>query len=483
MIIGFSKHGQGKAASAIKYLLDQQREGRENHIPEVVRGNPDLTASIIDSLSFKHHYTSGVLSFAAEDHVSAEQEKDIIDDFENLAFAGLQPDQFNILWVRHSHAGHHELHFITPRVELSSGKSFNIKPPGKNTEKQFDDLRSAINAKYGFADPEDPLRARNVKTPSHELKVARNALREQKMPSEDIRQLIDSLLTERAVQGLIRDRQTLLTNVEELGFEVTRAGKNYITVKDPESSKRFRLKGQLYEQDFTPSRALEAAAAKRTRDYSRPDPRAARQFEEQVKLHIRKRTEFNRKRYRTPESELRMEISSLSLADTSISQHRDVARSALGSRGNYQALYPRNQKFAGGKTRDGDDSRSTQEIGRKDAIEPLRRKRETLHQGQYETGLRSKQRLYDHKGTEIDNDGIGASLTERLGKATAAIRATAEQFITGARRIKADVRNYLNREHPLTTAGRSLGRTVEQFTQMISLSRKRQKQRGKSRSF
>jgi len=482
MIIGFSKHGQGKAAPAIKYLLDQHREGRENHIPEVVRGNPDLTASIIDSLTFKHHYTSGVLSFAAEDHVSAEQEKDIINDFEKLAFAGLQADQFNILWVRHSHAGHHELHFITPRIELSSKKSFNIKPPGKNTQKEFDDLRSAINAKYGFADPEDPMRARNVKTPSHELKIARNALREQKSTVEGIRQLIDSLLTERAVQGLIRDRQTLLTNVEELGFEVTRAGKNYITVKDPESSKRFRLKGQLYEQDFTPSRTIEAAAAKRTRDYSRPDPTAARQFEEQVKLHIRKRTEFNRERYRTTEPELRMEIPSISLADTSRDQHHDIVWPAVGRRRDNQALYPADQSLTGRKGRDGNDRRTAQQIRREDAIQPLRRKRKTLHQGEHTRDLRDNQRLSDREGTEIDNDGIRTGLTERLGKATAAIRATAEQFITGARRITADVRKYLNREHPLTTASRSLGRTIERFSQMISLSRKRQKQRGRSRS-
>nr|WP_232221531.1 relaxase/mobilization nuclease domain-containing protein [Desulfovibrio sp. 6_1_46AFAA] len=51
-----------------------------------------------------------------------------------MAFAGLEPDQRNILWVQHSHAGHHELHFVIPRVELSSGKAFNPCPPvGRNT--------------------------------------------------------------------------------------------------------------------------------------------------------------------------------------------------------------------------------------------------------------------------------------------------------------------------------------------------------------
>ena len=42
-----------------------------------------------------------------------------MDDFEAVAFAGLEEDQRTNLWVRHSHAGHHELHFVIPRVELS----------------------------------------------------------------------------------------------------------------------------------------------------------------------------------------------------------------------------------------------------------------------------------------------------------------------------------------------------------------------------
>ncbi|MEB6138280.1 relaxase/mobilization nuclease domain-containing protein, partial [Klebsiella pneumoniae] len=64
-------------------------------------------------------------------------EQAIIDRFEAVAFAGLESDQYNILWVRHEHANHHELHFVTPRVELSSGKSLNIRPPGELAKQTF----------------------------------------------------------------------------------------------------------------------------------------------------------------------------------------------------------------------------------------------------------------------------------------------------------------------------------------------------------
>ncbi len=46
-----------------------------------------------------------------------------MDRFEELAFAGLDPDGYDMLRVRHSHEGRIELHFCTPRMELESGKS------------------------------------------------------------------------------------------------------------------------------------------------------------------------------------------------------------------------------------------------------------------------------------------------------------------------------------------------------------------------
>ena len=165
-----------------------------------------------------------------------------MDRFESVAFAGLEPDQYDILWVRHTHAGHHELHFVTPRVELSSGKSLNIKPPGERAREHFDDFRSEINARYGLADPTDPDRARNVSTPDHELKIASEALRSGQKPPDNMRELIDGVLSQRAVQGLIRSREDVLEHVKDLGLDVTRAGKDYITVSEPQSGQRWRLK-------------------------------------------------------------------------------------------------------------------------------------------------------------------------------------------------------------------------------------------------
>ncbi|MCL1563601.1 hypothetical protein DTJ06_09145 [Parasaccharibacter sp. TMW 2.1886] len=91
-----------------------------------------------------------------------------------------------------------------------------------------------------------------------------------------MRELLDGVLTQRTVAGDIRSRQELLRHVRELGLEVLRAGKNYITIREPRSGQRWRLKGLLYEDSFSPGRTLEATDAGRQRDYSKPDERAAR---------------------------------------------------------------------------------------------------------------------------------------------------------------------------------------------------------------
>jgi hypothetical protein len=159
MIVGFSKHGTGGGRGPVNYLTSPLNPDRTARIPPplVLRGNPELVRRLIDLLAFKHTYTSGVLSFAElPEAITPEMCERIMDGFERAAFAGLDRDQFTILWTRHTHAGRMELNFLVPRVELSTGKSLNIAPPGRATRTLFDTFRSQVNAEYGLADPDDP---------------------------------------------------------------------------------------------------------------------------------------------------------------------------------------------------------------------------------------------------------------------------------------------------------------------------------------
>src|SRR5207247_1830946 len=133
MLVKFFHHGIGEADSAVRYLtakrpfdyLAGKRDAKgavRDPAPAVVRGDADLTRRLINQLhGRKHRYVSGVLSF--RELISPEAEQQIIDRFEGTAFAGLEPGQFDCLWIRHAHNRRSELHFLVPRCELSTGKA------------------------------------------------------------------------------------------------------------------------------------------------------------------------------------------------------------------------------------------------------------------------------------------------------------------------------------------------------------------------
>lgn len=309
----------------------------------MLRGDTELTRDLIDSIDRKWKFTAGVLSWHPDDKISPEQEERIMKDFESVAFAGLEPDQRNILWVRHSHAGHHELHFVIPRVELSSGKAFNPCPPG--WQKHFDVFRDLYNHREGWARPDDPARAR-LRIPEHaDLHNAR-LLRWGKTPKPEDRaaakEAVHEYLWERIEQGAVACRADVLTALQEVGLEINRAGKEYITVIVPsaeehegslaeqgsppqrrrrnslaplnaevsaahqtvtESKEKLRLKGGIYaehwkfEQSAFPGRAHQGQDRAGRPGDQEPDPATIRTLEQELVRIIGNRAQYNRKRY------------------------------------------------------------------------------------------------------------------------------------------------------------------------------------------
>lgn len=206
----------------------------------MLRGEPSQTRALIDSSENEWKYTSGVIAFHADDAPTEEQQQQVMDDFERLAFAGLEPDQYDILWVRHTHEGNIELHMVTPRLELHSGKALNIAPPGHSAA--FDALRDAWNHENGWARPDDPERQRLVSTPEN---TQNPLLAERKTAREDI----TNWLVQRVESGAVQNREDILESLAEIG-EITRSGKDYISVKPEGFDRAIRLKGALYEEKF-----------------------------------------------------------------------------------------------------------------------------------------------------------------------------------------------------------------------------------------
>lgn len=246
MYIKVFPHGKGNGQAAVNYLTRMDYPGRTENPPVVLRGEPELTQALIASQDRQWKFSAGVLSWGPEDHVTPEQEQRLMDDFEQTAFAGLAPDQYAALWVRHSHAGHHELHFVIPRMELSTGKALNPFPPG--WQKDFDPLRDVYNWREGWTRPDDPARLR-VRTPDHaDIHAARlKRWGQAAMPDErtKAREQLTAFLVQRIEDGAVTNRGELIEEIQGLGFKVPRQGKQYLTIED-EDGQRVRLKGGIY---------------------------------------------------------------------------------------------------------------------------------------------------------------------------------------------------------------------------------------------
>lgn len=305
MLIKFFRNGQGSGSGPVDYLVerdvvayDQNRNAiRDEHgdvmlfarepLPEVLRGDADRIRALIDACPHQWTYRAGVIAFTAEDAPSHAQQRQVMDAFESLAFAGLEADQRDMLWVRHTHEGRVELHFVTPRMELVSGRSLNIAPPGY--QKHYDALRDVLNKEHGWNDPMAPERARE--TVSLIESVRRG----------DARELIHDWIVQRIETGDIRDRPSMTEALTAAGFDLPRAGKNYITVRDPETDERWRLKGDLFREDWTREntldRALERSAGEPSRSGSRLDGIDLNELRDRLERSLEARASYNRDRY------------------------------------------------------------------------------------------------------------------------------------------------------------------------------------------
>ena len=304
MIISFFSTGTGGGAAPVDYLTAREvlayDENRNlirddtgqpqtkirDPLPEVLHGNPDRTRDLIDASPNKWSYTAGVISFVEGDDPSPAAQQEAIELFEALAFAGLDRDQYDCLWVRHSHEGNVELHFCTPRLELSTGKALNIAPPGH--ENAFASLRDLLNQTHGWADPLDPERSREVR-----------ATIEAPMRAQGREALHDWILDQISV-GIISDRASMIDALADAGFEIPRTSKNSITAKDPDTGERWRLKGEIFHDDWQaepPRREIERGPGGGTQRPRRLDGISARELQERFQQHCDQRAAYNRNRY------------------------------------------------------------------------------------------------------------------------------------------------------------------------------------------
>ena len=291
--------GNASGAAAAAYLEKAtDHKGRPRAGVAVLRGDPELVGQVADSLSFKHRTTSAVIAWAPEDNPSRSDIDAVLDSFERLAWAGLEPDRAAWCAIRHDDepGGGIHVHILAARVDLETGKSLNIAPPG--WQKDFGPWRDYHNIKHNWARPDDPARARAVRLSDHEEKINADLSRDGKGKLINPKEQLTDILTMQITAGLITNRADVIRALEEYG-EITRAGKDYISLKPDGEDKAIRLRGSIYDQHFTPA-AHRAADPETDRaggaDRPGPDSELETVRGKLEKAHQR-RAQYNRRKY------------------------------------------------------------------------------------------------------------------------------------------------------------------------------------------
>ena len=269
--IKFLDHGKGSAAHASAYVLDKfDHLGNVRAGVDVLRGDATTFNAICDSSPHLWKYTSGVIAWSEEDSPTDEQIKEVLDEFEKHAFSGLEQSQYHLFAVLHTDDdGSKHIHVLAPRLDIQSGKSLNIAPPGH--EKHFDSLRDYFNTKYQWSRPDDLLNSQTTQEPNHIAKLnaqAKKILNEQDLTNLKKSQFckaIDNYVKTLLKTQTVKNRAEIVSCIEQLEGVASVRAKQTVTVT-LNNGKKHRLPGDFYHEQFeinAYSEHLRAAAESR----------------------------------------------------------------------------------------------------------------------------------------------------------------------------------------------------------------------------
>ncbi len=230
------KQGGGDGDGSVNYLLNERVE---QGTAKVLRGDANLTKSLLLSLTQKHKACVGCLSFE-ESNINESLKYELMESFENALLTQEMQGRYNILWVEHTEKGRLELNFVIPRIDLIIQKAFTPYYHSADITR-IDLWKDCINLKHNFTNPKNIEKQHNIQ--QHQTKNLQN--KELLATYEKLDKLIqDNLGT------LFNNRADIINFLKDNQREVTRQGKDYISVKLPNEPKAKRLKGFYYHETF-----------------------------------------------------------------------------------------------------------------------------------------------------------------------------------------------------------------------------------------
>ncbi|ECL3584067.1 relaxase/mobilization nuclease domain-containing protein [Campylobacter jejuni] len=294
MICKFFKTQKGGGVSSINYMLNERVE---QGTARVLKGDEFLTRELIKSMTQKHKTCVGVLSFE-EKNIDENTKKEIMESFENALLTPAMKGNYNILWIEHTDKGRLELNFIIPKIALESKKAFN---PYYHTSdsKRIDLWCDFVNLNHNFSNPKDPRKEQTIQG----SKKAKELFKDYES--------LDKILHRQVADEVINSRDELIYFLKQNNIEVTRKGKDYLSIKLPESKKAKRFKGSIYNEQFTgftELREIRREKESRAREFKQRDIKAELdRIKPELDKLIRRKDEYYRETFRKINERLQRE--------------------------------------------------------------------------------------------------------------------------------------------------------------------------------
>ena len=257
MIVKFFKRGSVKdihystgGESAKRYLLGKDYAdgvASRDHA-KLLAGDPNEVTEIINALTFSKIYTSGCLAFDGieSQYVTESMKRELMDEFEQCLFVGLDKPQYAGYWVEHfdkvdeknNNLPRLELNFVFANVELTTGKALPVYYHLID-EKRVDTFKEIKNLEMQLSDPNALERKRLIRIGD---KLPQNV--------KDTVADIDDKLTNAFMNELVNSRDDVIHYLSE-HYEITAIKNQSISIKNPHGGSRpIRLQGAFYEKTF-----------------------------------------------------------------------------------------------------------------------------------------------------------------------------------------------------------------------------------------
>ncbi len=257
------KQGGGDGDGSVNYLLNERvKQGTA----KVLKGDANLTKSLLLSLTQKHKACVGCLSFEEPD-IDENLKHELIESFETTLLTEKMQGRYNILWVEHTDKGRLELNFVIPRIDLITQKAFTPYYHSADITR-IDIWKDYTNLKHAFTNPKDlekqnTIQHHNTKTPQGKELL-------------ETYEKLDKLIQDN-LGTLFNSRDDIINFLKANQCEVNRQGKDYISVKLPNEPKAKRLKGFYYHETFrTIADIREQLSEVRQRESQREYPNSQR---------------------------------------------------------------------------------------------------------------------------------------------------------------------------------------------------------------